>query len=74
MWEDEFLELNDISFVSRKVHSLREEFNLDRNRLFEIAQSEAMDTLFDGPKGEKHQHLAHLEQEYFKKQINLKLD
>ena len=43
LWEEEFLALNDISFVALKVHSLREDFVFDKIKIFEIAQSEEMD-------------------------------
>ena len=34
LWEDEFLKLNDIAFISRLLHKLREDFNLDKNQIF----------------------------------------
>ena len=37
LWEEEFLALNDIAFVSKKVHTLREEFSFNKRQLFEIA-------------------------------------
>lgn len=39
LWEEEFLKLNDIAFISRLVHSLREEFDFDKSKIFSMAYS-----------------------------------
>ena len=65
LWEEEFLTLNDIAYVARKVHELREDFTIEKETLFKVAYSPAINKLF----GENNSKLVSLEQEYFKQQI-----
>ena len=46
LWEDEFLTLNDIAYVARKVHELREDFTIKKETLFKVAYSPEIDRLF----------------------------
>ena len=62
MWEKEFLELNDMIFVAKKMNDLRENFTIDKVALLKLAYSPSIDKLF----GKDNEHLVHLEQEYFK--------
>ena len=48
LWEEEFLRLNDIAFISRLVHSLREDFDFDKAKIFGMAYSPEITDLF-GP-------------------------
>ena len=69
LWEEEFLKLNDIAFISRLVHSLREEFDFDKTKIFSMAYSKEITELF----GTNYSHVIALEQEYFTNQVSLKL-
>ena len=62
LWEEEFLTLNDIAYVARKLHELREDFTIEKETLFKLAYSPENDRLF----GKNNCHLVKLEQEYFK--------
>jgi len=46
LWEEEFLKLNDIAFISRLVHSLREDYVFDKAQIFRVAYSPEINELF----------------------------
>lgn len=57
LWEEDFLKLDDIAFVSRLVHSLREDFPFDKATIFGMAYSTRISELF----GKKYEHVIALE-------------
>ena len=61
LWEEEFLKLNDIAFISRLVHSLREDYEFNKAEIFDMAYSKEITGLF----GTNYSHVLHLELEYF---------
>ena len=69
LWEEEFLKLNDIAFISRLVHSLREDYDFDKKVIFDMAYSKEITDLF----GPKYSHVISLELEYFSNQVQVKL-
>lgn len=69
LWEEEFLKLNDIAFISRKVHSLREDFVFDKAEIFSMAYSARINALF----GKDYCNVIALEHEYFTNQVAVKL-
>ena len=62
LWEKEFLQLNDIAFVAKKVYELREDFNVNKDALFSLAYDPVITKLF----GNDNEHLTRYEEEYFK--------
>ena len=46
LWEKEFLQLNDIAFVAKKLYELREDFNIKAETLFTLAYSPSIDKAF----------------------------
>ena len=46
LWEEEFLKLNDIAFISRLVHTLREDFDFNKEKIFTMAYSEEITEIF----------------------------
>ena len=69
MWEEEFLKLNDIAFISRHVHKLREECVFDKAQIFALAYSREINCLF----GKNYCVVIALEQEFFYNQVKVKL-
>ena len=69
LWEDQFLQLDDIAFISRLVHTLRDDFNFDRTVIFTMAYSAEISMLF----GKNYEHVVSLEQQYFTNQVQTKL-
>ena len=69
LWENEFLQLNDIAFVAKKLYELREDFNIKPETLFTLAYSPSIDKAF----GTDGNLLVLFEQEFFKSQIETKL-
>ena len=63
LWEEDFIALNDIAYVSRHVHSLREDFVFDKAEIFRLAYSPRINVLF----GQNYCNVIRLEQEYFEK-------
>lgn len=61
IWEDDFLELNDIAFIARHVNQLRENFSFDKAKIFGVAYSKEMTAVF----GKNYSVVIALEQEYF---------
>lgn len=69
IWEDEFLKLNDIAFISRLVHSLREDFVFNKQQIFGLAYSQEITSLF----GKGYSNILDLELDYFTNQVSVKL-
>ena len=63
------MKLNDIAFISRLVHTLREDFDFNKEKIFTMAYSEEITEIF----GENYSHVIALEQEYFTNQVEIKL-
>ena len=69
LWEEEFVKLNDIAFISRLVHQLREDFTFDKDQLFSLAYSREINSLF----GKNYCEVIALEKEFFFNQVKVKL-
>ena len=69
IWEEDFLELNDIAFIARRINSLREDFTFDKATIFGLAYSKEITDLF----GVNYSQVIAYEQEYFSNQVQIKL-